>query len=264
MDRRNALALLSALPAVSLVNYAEASVPKKKLRIVHITDTHIQPEKDAPKHTRACLEKIMAMKQKPDVIFHTGDVIMDALNADKERTAAQWKVWHEVSGDINIPIKYAIGNHDVWSLKNKGTAPLYEKKWAVDELKLPNRYYSFDMAGWHFIVLDSTVPVSATAYTAHIDAEQFEWLSGELKSVASDKPVMILSHIPILSASIVDWSKSDNDEWKVSGALMHTDSKKLRDLFAQYPNIKTCISGHLHLLDTVKYDNISYLGTGAV
>ncbi|MEO6150213.1 MAG: metallophosphoesterase [Mucilaginibacter sp.] len=264
MNRRNALALLSALPAVSLVNTAVASVPQKGLRIAHITDTHVQPEKDAQKHTRACLEKILAMKHRPDMIFHTGDVIMDALNADKERVTTQWKIWSEIIKGIDIPIKYAIGNHDVWSLTNKGTAPLYEKQWAVEELKLPNRYYSFTQGGWHFIVLDSTVPVSAKEYTAHLDDGQFAWLSTELKSIPTGKPVMILSHIPILSASVVDWSKADTGEWKVSGALMHTDSKKLRDLFAQYPNVKTCISGHLHLLDTVKYDGISYFGTGAV
>ncbi|RCH54774.1 metallophosphoesterase [Mucilaginibacter hurinus] len=264
MNRRNVLALLAALPAVSILEKAEAAPLKKSFRIVHITDTHVEAEKNSGKHMRACFEKIMAMKHKPDVIFHTGDVIMDALNTDKDSVAAQWKTWHTACAALTIPIRYAIGNHDVWSLKNKGTAPLYEKKWAVEELKLPNRYYSFEQGGWHFIVLDSTVPVNETTYTAHLDDEQFTWLSAELKSIAANKPVMVLSHIPIFSSCIIDWSKVDAGEWKVSGALMHTDSKKLRDLFAQYPNVKTCISGHLHLLDTVIYDGVTYCGTGAV
>ncbi|RYE19795.1 MAG: metallophosphoesterase, partial [Sphingobacteriales bacterium] len=265
MNRRNALALLSALPAVGLVNIAGAALPKKHLRIVQITDTHIQPEKDAQKNTRACLEKILAMKQKPDMIFHTGDVIMDALFADKDRVATQWKVWNNISSDLGIPIKYCIGNHDVWSLKKIGNAPLYGKQWAVDEMKIPNRYYSFEAGGWYFISLDSNLPINNdTGYSAGLDDEQFEWLSGELKAVPAGKPVMVLSHIPILSAAIVSWAKSENNEWKVGGPLMHTDSHKVQNLLTQYPNIKVCISGHLHLLDTVKYDGITYLGTGAV
>ncbi|RYE12764.1 MAG: metallophosphoesterase [Sphingobacteriales bacterium] len=265
MNRRNALGILSALPAVGLIGHADAAPFKKRLRIAHITDTHIYAEKNAAQHTRTCLEKIVAMKQKPDVIFHTGDVIMDALFADKDNVAAQWKLWQQVSGDIKIPIKYSIGNHDVWGLKKTGTAPLYGKQWAVDQMHIPNRYYSFELGGWQFIVLDSNLPVREnTGYSAGIDDEQFEWLNGELKAVPVGKPVMILSHIPIFSACIGDWMKLENNEWKVSGALMHTDSKKLRDLFAQYSQVKIGISGHLHLLDTVKYDGISYLGTGAV
>ncbi|MEX2092204.1 MAG: hypothetical protein WD971_05980, partial [Pirellulales bacterium] len=35
-------------------------------------------------------------------------------------------------------------------------------------------------------------------------------------------------------------------------------------LFAKHPNVKLCISGHLHLLDRVDYNGVTYLCNGAV
>lgn len=265
MNRRSAIGILSAIPAISFFKDAEAAVVKKKIRIVHITDTHIQPENSAPQHTRRCLEQIASLKDKPDMILHTGDVIMDALFADKDRTAQQWKIWKDVSKDLKIPVKYAIGNHDIWSLKKTGTAPLYGKQWAVDEMTIPNRYYSFKKDGWHFIVLDSNLPSeNDTNYTAGIDEEQFEWLSGELKKISATTPIVIASHIPIMSASIISLSACENNVWTVKASLMHSDAHRLHKLFTQHPNVKLCISGHLHLLDTVVYDGLTYMGTGAI
>ena len=45
---------------------------------------------------------------------------------------------------------------------------------------------------------------------------------------------------------------------------MHTDCMKLKDLFAKHPNVKLCLSGHLHLLDRVDYNGVTYLCNGAV
>jgi hypothetical protein len=38
----------------------------------------------------------------------------------------------------------------------------------------------------------------------------------------------------------------------------------LRDLFFQYPNIKACLSGHIHLIDHVNYLGVDYYCNGAV
>ena len=45
---------------------------------------------------------------------------------------------------------------------------------------------------------------------------------------------------------------------------MHTDSADLVTLFYQYPNVKTALSGHTHLLDRVDYNGVVYLCNGAV
>jgi Icc protein len=45
---------------------------------------------------------------------------------------------------------------------------------------------------------------------------------------------------------------------------MHTDIGKIVDLFYLHPNVKLCLSGHIHLRDKVIYNNVTYLCNGAV
>jgi len=45
---------------------------------------------------------------------------------------------------------------------------------------------------------------------------------------------------------------------------MHVDAAKIKDLFAKHKNVKLCLSGHLHLVDRVDYNGVTYLCDGAV
>lgn len=76
-----------------------------------------------------------------------------------------------MKNECSVPVKSCIGNHDVWgwhkeNSKKTGDEPLWGKKPAAAELGLPDRYYSFDRAGWHFIILDSTFPDEEHLYIA--------------------------------------------------------------------------------------------------
>jgi Icc protein len=79
------------------------------------------------------------------------------------------------------------------------------------------------------------------------------------------KPVLILSHIPIASVAVFyDGENAKEGNWMIPGSWMHIDSAKIIELFSRYSNIKVCLSGHLHLVDEVKYNGITYLCNGAV
>ena len=260
-------ALTTATGAAIIPNQVFAQTPAiipdaKQFRVVQITDTHVKNELSAS-HTRAVLERI-ARDEKPDVIFHTGDVIMDALAAGKEDVGKQWALWKQLTTGFSIPIKYALGNHDVWWNKPDASEPLYGKTWALQELRMSKRYYSISEGGWKFIFLDSIQPHETWSYTGGIDKEQMDWLSKELKETPSTTPIFVSSHIPLLSAAIFDLSEKEKDVWQVAGSLMHADSHEVQSLLRAYPNVRTCVSGHLHLLDTVSYDKIQYMGCGAV
>jgi len=262
---RNALASVAGsafLPGQLFAGETEVSALPRQLRIVQITDSHVIDEKSS-KHTKRMLEKI-TKEEKPDMILHTGDVIMDSFKASKQETADQWKVWKDIISDLNTPIHYCIGNHDIWWSSEGVGDPLHGIQWVLKELNLPGRYYSFTQNGWHFIFLDSTRPDDKGGYTGGIDEEQMRWLNEELQRVPKILPVLIMSHIPLLSTSIFDWSKCEEAVWKVSGGLMHADSHIIQSLLRKHPNVKACISGHLHLQDNISYDNIQYMGCGAV
>jgi len=165
-------------------------------------------------------------------------------------------------------MKFCIGNHDAWGWdkKNSKTTGLEEfwgKKRIIKELGLPNRYYSFDAGSWHIILLDSTYP-SEHVYTARLDDEQFLWLKQELESF-KESNVCIISHIPILSAAaFLDGDNEQTGRWVVPDQWMHMDARKIKDLLANYSNVRLCISGHLHLVDRVQYNNVTYICDGAV
>lgn len=269
ITRRELLAASSAgilLP--SLVSAEPSPARKRVLRIAHLTDIHVQPEKGAPKGMEACLKHVQSQKDKPDMIFTGGDLIMDSLGADKERTKAQWDVFQSVlKNNLELPIEHAIGNHDIWGWSSGdkfASDPLFGKAWACDLLKLEKPYRSFDRAGWHFIFLDSTSR-EGNGYKARLDEEQFEWLKDDLAKVKKTTPVMVLTHIPIIVVcSIFDGENEKSGDWVIPGSWMHIDARRIKDLFVKHGNVKLCVSGHEHLLDQIGFQGINYFCNGAV
>ena len=218
---------------------------------------------------QACLDHVEALKDKPNLILTGGDQIMDAFGANADRTKTQWDIHRKVLRDnTGIPMRHAVGNHDVWGWAKKEGDPAESegkrgKAWACEMLELPKPYYSFDQAGWHFVVLDSTFP-NGNGYTAKLDDEQFEWLGDDL-TASKDKPTLILSHIPIIAfCPFFDGDNEKSGNWQVPGAWMHIDARKIKDLFKQHPQVKVAISGHIHLVDRVDYCGVTYFCNGAV
>jgi len=243
---------------------------KRSIRIGHLTDIHVQPEKRAAEGLTACLAHIGSLKDKPELILTGGDSIMDSFASDRTRTDLQWDLWHKVwKENCTIPVRSAVGNHDAWGWNKKdskttGNEPLYGKAMAEEMLRIPKRYYSFDQAGWHFVVLDRTFHVG-DGYIGKLDDEQFEWLREDLAAVDLKTPVLVLSHIPILSVAAIMYDNFiKNGQITLPGSEMHTDVYALKDLFLQHPNVKLCLSGHIHLLDDVRFNGVAYLCNGAV
>ncbi|GAB4461641.1 MAG: hypothetical protein OHK0029_27230 [Armatimonadaceae bacterium] len=243
---------------------------QRALRLAHLTDIHVQPQGKAPGGMAACLEHVHSLKDRPDLILNGGDSIMDALARDYSTVKAQWDVWEKtLTANCSLPVMHCIGNHDVWGLdreksKTSGSEDQYGKKWAQEVFQLTERYYSFDRAGWHFIVLDSTMPRDS-GYTARLDDPQREWLAADLQKTPRTTPILVLSHIPILcGCAFLDGENEKTGNWVVPGAWMHTDARKIKDLFFQHPNVKLAISGHIHLRDRLDYNGVTYLCNGAV
>jgi 3',5'-cyclic AMP phosphodiesterase CpdA len=244
---------------------------RKSLRFAHITDIHIKPGEIPETGMARALQHIHQLHPKVDFIINGGDSIMDALEADKEKTEVQWALFHRIlQKENNLPIYHCIGNHDVWGWFIKENKPdaerFYGKVWAVEALKMKNRFYSFNQGKWHFVVLDSTQLNPAGGYIAYLDPEQLAWLKNELATIPNDKFICLVSHIPILSicAGLFFEKTEANGDLKIQRNLMHTDFLVLKKIFQQYPNIKLCISGHIHLQDELNYLGIKYYCNGAI
>ncbi|MEY3607946.1 MAG: hypothetical protein RLZZ447_734 [Verrucomicrobiota bacterium] len=270
------------LLASSLAPLAAPAAPargpaRRALRLAHLTDVHVMPVRegfqDPPGGFAAALRHAQALPDRPDLMFFGGDLIMDGLKLERDETVAQWDVWDAVlRRELQVPARFALGNHDIWGWGIRGRPGLerekgYGKALALERLALPDRYYSFDQNGWHFVVLDSMQPDFANkhSYTASLDEAQFAWLARDLAAVPAATPVCILSHIPILSACVFfDNDLESTGSWVVPGAWTHIDARRLKDLFRRHPNVKVCLSGHVHLADDVTYLGVRYLCNGAV
>ncbi len=287
LNRRNFLKLagLAALGAVGACQPgASVSLPsepaqpagrKRVLRIAHMTDFHVWSLDGAPDGMKRALRHAQTREDPPDIIVNTGDSIMDSLDTrDKGAVEAQWDVYNSIlKSECSLPVIHAIGNHDVWGWNHPEASinsdPLYGKNMALEKLGLEKPYYSFDRAGWHFLVLDSIhLPdeVSEYPYIGQLDEEQFKWLMQDINSLAAlNKPVCILSHIPIVAAcEYFDGPNEESGNWVVPGSWMHIDARRFRDYFLQVPNVRLCLSGHTHQYESLDYLGVRYVTSGAV
>jgi len=272
MERRSLLkniGLLAgglSLPVLSAAT-AEIKSPQRALRIAHLTDIHIQPNLIAAHGFKKCLHHLQNLEVKPDFIVNGGDVVMGSKNATLEKSEKEWAMYQKVMKSENsLPVYTCVGNHDILLNDKKISSFPDGKSRAADKLELSKPYYSFDQNGWHFIVLDSVQEkFDRQGYTAKLGEAQMEWLEKDLQKTTAQTPVMIISHIPILSACVfLDGQNVKNDDWHVPGGWMHTDCAEIVALFYKHKNIRLAISGHIHLHDQVVYNGITFCCNGAV
>ena len=247
---------------------------RRALRFAHLTDSHLGPALHAAQGFAACLTHVQSLAEPPQFIMTGGDNIYDAFGADADATRALWNLWNrQLKDHCSLPLEHSIGNRDIWGWDKKmsrttGVEPLWGKAWALDALGLDRSYRSFDRSGWHFVVLDSIGSVNDDAaddgFQARLDDEQFDWLATDL-AANREKHTLVVSHAPIMSACVYfDGPYEKSGEWVIPKAWMHTDARRIKDLFLMHPQVKACISGHIHQVDRVDYLGVTYYCNGAV
>lgn len=222
---------------------------KPVLRIAHITDVHIRPEYNAPERFKRCIEKIK--EHKVDFFLNGGDSIFaaDYGNITRERVNEQWAIWKALRAEFDTyEMHSCLGNHDMWWACPDRSDKMYGKPYVVSQLEIPNRHYSFEKKGWHFVILDSN-----NNNAGSLDADQRKWLENDLASIKKGTPVLCMSHYPILGVSTI-----------MEGGN-HTDARYITNLFNKHQDKKiTCISGHIHLRDDAEYNGVQYHCNGAL
>lgn len=290
LSRRDLIRVAMALPFVgplaasAIGSQAAASAPAPKptpaaprrrtVRFAHLTDSHLQPERDAPNGLVACLRHVQAQPDRPEFILTGGDNVMDVFEQKAGRARELASLFRDTwRANCSLPVEHTIGNHDIygWNRKQSGTSGTeadWGKKYAMDLFGLAAPYRSFDRGGWKFIVLDSVQPKD-DGYVSYCDDAQREWLTALLKATPRTTPVCVVSHIPILSLTPITYGKPRSLEQRgtdvvISASGQYTDCDQMHELFKQHGGVKLCLSGHQHLLDRCETDGITYICDGAV
>ena len=267
---QTSLLATAATPGLIATLPGESTKSKKSLRLVHMTDIHLEPGGPSQKGFVKTLRKINELEEKPVFILNGGDSIFDALERDKSRTQSEWELWHKILSEENrYRIHSCIGNHDIWGwfLKSPQVTKnvKYGKSWAMDIFELDKPYYSFDHSGWHFIVLDTVQP-HEKGYKAFVDEEQAAWLRRDL-DINKDKNTCVLSHVPVISHAFTFWH--GNHPTPSQTEIQHRtlrvmNAGAIKDIFQNHGNVRLCLSGHLHMREKIAYLGINYLCNGAV
>jgi Icc protein len=163
-------ALPAALPAWAL-NHTGTT----PLRMGVIADIHKDIMHDADRRLDTFVDAMTV--GEVDAILQLGDFC-----TPKEENKQFLSIFNRFDG----PRYHVIGNHE--------TDGGFQRSDAVKFLGMPSRYYSFDLQGFHFIVLDANdAPEGHTAgYPSYIATDQREWITNDLAETES--PVFVFVH----------------------------------------------------------------------
>lgn len=256
LTRRETLA--AAIPVAALAAAQNPKTASARFTFVHVTDLHIQPELRAAERCRACLAAIN--RERPEFVIAGGDLVFDALAVPRERAKLLFGLYQDTVKRLEAPLHNTLGNHDVFGLyEQSGVMPShvdYGKKMYED--RIGRRYYSFDVQGWHFVVLDSVGLTRDRLYLGEIDEEQIDWLRGDLAAAGKATPVVVVTHIP-LSTGVLQWMMPKHDHRRI----VVNNAAEVLELLHQY-NVKAVLQGHTHICETLQYRGCQYITSGSV
>lgn len=236
--------------------------PQPIFRFCYLTDLHIQPERHAIEGSNQALTR--ALELEPEMILTGGDLIMDALGQSYGRADSLYQLWEQLTSTLDIPIHNTIGNHEVFGLYERSGIspdhPEYGKQMYMNRLGMDKPYYSFDHKGWHFIMLDAIGFTESRRYYGHIDSLQLLWLAEDLAAVGTETPVIMSTHIPLVS---VYPQLARGSQAPVGRGYIVTNSHEVMEIIDPY-NVKLVLQGHLHHLEEIYARGIHFVTAGAV
>jgi alkaline phosphatase len=187
--------LLSAGLAASHPAENLAEDRQRRARIGMVTDLHYADKPPAgSRYYRETLTKIAEageqfQKDKPDFVVALGDLIdaADSVAVEKKYLARINQEITSLPGDKY----YVLGNHCVATLT---------KEEFLGGVGQKTSHYSFDVSGFHFIVLDACFRADGEAYgrnnfkwnDANIPDDQVEWLRADLQGTT--RQTIVFAH----------------------------------------------------------------------
>lgn len=164
------------------------------MRIVQISDTHLSHRGGVTADTFAVLVDYVNEQLRPDLVVHTGDVVMVDPDA-----AADHRRAHELMQRVAAPVRAVPGNHDVgepgehaWKdiRVTEARVTAFEALWGPD-------HWREDLDGWTVLGLDSELLGSGLDR----EAEQWRWLEQTVEELPAERPTLVFLHKPIWQAA---------------------------------------------------------------
>ncbi len=204
---------------------------------IQISDTHLFEDPSTKLWDIApdpmldsAIESLSALERRPEFIIVSGDCSSDGSVASYHRLA-------EKVGKLGVPIYYIPGNHDDPETLSR---VLCGKELPPHE-KLTQ---SFEALGWHFILLDSSVPGEDGGALG--DAQR-AWLRTTLAAQPRTPTIVVVHHnpMPVGSAWLDPMTIADANALT---AILDTSSQ-----------VRAVLFGHIHQVFETRRDGAQYL-----
>ena len=154
----------------------------------------------------------------PTFVMFTGDLISD----DDPQSYRHLKL---LTAQLPGPVYFAMGNHDL-------RRPFRHVVLGEEAPGSEPHCYTFDAAGYCFVVLDSLVEGQVAGA---LDAAQLAWLDATLTEGSQQPTVVFMHHPPVPTG--VDWL----DAYTFGGG------DDLLDILAQHRQVQRVFFGHVHM-----------------
>lgn len=186
----------------------------------------------------AIFKKLKKEFKNSDIIINMGDVIADK---DRREDIETYKEFINLFREIKEPVIHVIGNHEAKHIPRTKLAKFIKQK---------DTYYSKNIDGFHFIVLDGRWD----GYPYFLPEKQIEWLKKDLNK--NQLPTIICIHYPVDEQNIGD-NPYFTEHRKINFFI---DKKsKVRSIFEQSKNVLLVIQGHSHFPSKQEINDIVYL-----
>jgi Icc protein len=194
--------------------------------VCQITDLHIKtPGKlsyrvvDCAAMLERCVEEILRLPQRPDVVVATGDLV------DFGRSE-EYAHLRGLLAPLPMPIYFIPGNHDERAtLRAAFPDHGYLRQWE------PYVQYAIDDWPVRIVALDTVIP---GAGGGRLDAARLEWLERTLAAQPA-KPTLVIMHHPPFATLIGHMDK-----------LGLEGREDLEHVIARHPQVERVLCGHVH------------------
>ena len=192
---------------------------------IQVSDTHLVADTNLETYgvnPYANLERVIAhishISLPPAFVMFTGDLISD----DEPQSYRHLKL---LTDRLPSPVYFAMGNHDL-------RRPFRHVVLGEESPGCEPYCYTFDAAGYRFVVLDSLVEGEVAGA---LDAAQLAWLDDTLTDGSRQPTVVFMHHPPILTG--VDWLD----------AYAFGNGDDLLDILVRHRQVQRVFFGHVHM-----------------
>lgn len=239
----------------------EPTVTAGSLKLVFFTDIHARNEWETPAALLQAAAAINAVQ--PDLVLCGGDMIAEGYILTPDMAAERWGVYRAMHDAIRPEPIVVIGNNDLTGIEPPpGYEPAADPRAAARHyLHLERTYRSFDLHGYHFILLDSIeVTRDELKYRGFIDAEQMAWLRDDLAQVPRERPIILVSHMPLLTGF---YQMTEGLESPVPSNRGLVNNREVLAACERH-RLLAVLQGHLHVNELLRWRGTTFITGGAV